>query len=58
MSTLVAVDGVVYDLEAWGDAPESVSPLVGDPARDDEVAPGESERSSESRDDSNGESRI
>jgi hypothetical protein len=36
MSTLVAVDGVVYDLETSGDAPDSVSPLVGEPSRDDE----------------------
>jgi hypothetical protein len=36
MSTLVAVDVVVYDLEASTDVPDGVSPLVGDPARDDE----------------------
>ncbi len=36
MSTLVAVDGVVYDLETSRDAPDSVSPLVGEPPRDDE----------------------
>jgi len=37
MSTLVAVDGVIYDLETSRDAPESVSPLVGEPSRDDEA---------------------
>ena len=36
MSTLVAVDGVVYDLETSRDAPDTVSPLVGEPPRDDE----------------------
>jgi hypothetical protein len=36
MSTLVAVDGVVYDLETSRDAPDSVSPMVGEPPRDDE----------------------
>ncbi|HEY1906141.1 MAG TPA: hypothetical protein VGG91_08870 [Myxococcaceae bacterium] len=36
MSTLVAVDGVLYDLETSRDAPDSVSPLVGEPARDDQ----------------------
>ena len=36
MSTLVAVDGVLYDLETSRDAPDSVSPMVGEPPRDDE----------------------
>ncbi|HET6983159.1 MAG TPA: hypothetical protein VFI53_13520 [Myxococcaceae bacterium] len=36
MSTLVAVDGVVYDLETSPDSPDTVSPLVGEPPRDDE----------------------
>jgi len=36
MSTLVAVDGVVYDLEASSGAPSGVSPLVGEPSPDDE----------------------
>ena len=36
MSTLIAVDGVVYDLETSRDAPDSVSAMVGEPPRDDE----------------------
>jgi hypothetical protein len=36
MSTLVAVDGVLYDLEASSGAPAGVSPLVGEPSPDDE----------------------
>ena len=36
MSTLIAVDGVVYDLEASSGAPEGVSALVGEPTPDDE----------------------
>jgi hypothetical protein len=36
MSTLVAVNGVLSDLETPRDAPDSVSPLVGEPSRDDE----------------------
>ena len=36
MSTLVSVDGVLYDLESSPDAPDGVSPLVGEPAREDE----------------------
>ena len=36
MSTLVAVDGVVYDLETSVDSPDTVSPLVGEPPRDDD----------------------
>ena len=36
MSTLVAVDGVLYDLESSPDAPDGVSALVGEPEREDE----------------------
>ena len=36
MSTLVAVDGVVYDLETSTDAPDGVSALVGEPSRDEQ----------------------
>jgi hypothetical protein len=36
MSTLVAVDGVLYDLETSRDAPEGVSPMVGEPPRDED----------------------
>jgi len=43
MSTLVAVDGVLYDLESSTDAPDGVSPLVGEPARDDEGSRGDPE---------------
>ena len=49
VSTLVAVDGVLYDLESSADAPDRVSALVGEAAREDEgwrgdpePAPGES----------------
>ena len=38
MSTLVAIDGVVYDLESSPDAPEGVSALVGEAEREDEGA--------------------
>jgi hypothetical protein len=55
MSTLVAVDGVVYDLETSREAPDSVSPMVGEAAPDDEAVRGEAERSSESRTDGPGE---
>jgi hypothetical protein len=47
MSTLVAVDGVVYDLESSTDAPDGVSALVGEPARDDEGSRGDPEPSAE-----------
>ena len=43
MSTLVAVDGVLYDLESSPDAPDGVSPLVGEPAREDEAWRGDPE---------------
>jgi hypothetical protein len=36
MSTLVAVDGVIYDLETSTESPDGVSALVGEPSRDDE----------------------
>ena len=36
MSTVVAVDGVLYNLESSTHAPDGVSPLVGEPAPDDE----------------------
>jgi len=36
MSTLVAVDGVLHDLESSTGTPEGVSPLVGEPTPDDE----------------------
>jgi len=36
MSTLVAIDGVLYDLESSPDAPDGVSALVGEPAREDD----------------------
>lgn len=36
MSTLVAVDGVLYDLESSTGTPEGVSALVGEPTSDDE----------------------
>jgi hypothetical protein len=36
MSTLVAVDGVLSDLEASSGAPAGVSPLVGEPSPDEE----------------------
>ena len=36
MSTLVAVDGVVYDLESLAGAPDGVSALVGERTPDDE----------------------
>jgi hypothetical protein len=55
MSTLVAVDGVVYDLETSRDAPDGVSALVGESPRDEEPVRGASERSSESRMDGPGE---
>ena len=35
MTTLVAVDGVVYDLETSTDSPDGVSALVGEAERDD-----------------------
>jgi hypothetical protein len=36
MSTLVPIDGVVYDLESSTNSPDGVSGLVGETARDDE----------------------
>ncbi|HZW87918.1 MAG TPA: hypothetical protein VFF12_02460 [Myxococcaceae bacterium] len=47
MSTLIAVDGVVYDLEASSEAPEGVSALVGEPTPDDEGWRGDPERPAE-----------
>jgi hypothetical protein len=35
MSTLVAIDGVIYDLEAPASVPDGVTALVGEPSRDD-----------------------
>lgn len=35
MSTLVAVDGVLYDLEGSSGAPAGISPLVGEPSPED-----------------------
>src|SRR5262249_45528759 len=37
MSTLVAVDGVLYDLESSTEVPDGVTALVGEPERDDEA---------------------
>lgn len=51
MSTLVAIDGVLYDLESSPDAPDGVSALVGDPARDDDGLRGEPERAPEAQQD-------
>jgi hypothetical protein len=36
MSTLVAIDGILYDLESSPDTPERVSALVGEAEREDE----------------------
>ena len=36
MSTLVAIDGVLYDLESSPDTPDGVAALVGEPEREDE----------------------
>jgi hypothetical protein len=47
VSTLVAVDGVLYDLESSPDAPDRVSALVGEPARDEEGWRGEPEPAAE-----------
>jgi hypothetical protein len=43
VSTLVAVDGVLYDLESSTGSPEGVSALVGEPAPDDEGTRGDPE---------------
>jgi hypothetical protein len=47
MSTLVAVDGVLYDLESSTGAPEGVLAAVGEPAPDDEAWRGDPEPSAE-----------
>ena len=47
MSTLVVVDGVLYDLESTTGAPEGVSALVGEPRPDDEGWRGDAEISPE-----------
>jgi hypothetical protein len=52
MSTLIAVDGVLYDLETSRDAPDSVSPMVGEPPRDDEEPAGEVASPADARTDS------
>ena len=44
MSMLVAVDGVLHDLESTTEGPDGVSPLVGEPVPDDEGRPGEPDR--------------
>jgi hypothetical protein len=36
MSTLVAIDGILYDLESSPDTPDGVSALVGEAEREDE----------------------
>jgi hypothetical protein len=47
MSTLVAVDGVLYDLESSPDGPDGVSALVGEPVREDDGWRGDPEPSPE-----------
>ena len=47
MSMLVAVDGVLHDLESSTEGPDGVSPLVGEPVPDDEGWRDEPERSAE-----------
>ena len=37
MSTLVAIDGVLYDLESSPEVPDGVTALVGEPERNDEA---------------------
>ena len=36
MNTLVAIDGVLYDLESSTEGPDGVTALVGEPPRADE----------------------
>ncbi len=48
MSTLVAIDGVLYDLESSTEAPDGVTALVGEsPREDDEGRRGDPEASAE-----------
>jgi hypothetical protein len=51
MSTLVAVDGVLYDLESSGEAPDGVSPLVGESSPDADLPEEDPVPSSEPRGD-------